>query len=341
MIRVLMTGAGAPGGPGIIKALLKSNDIYLVACDMDPEASGRWLCENFYQIPKADHPDFISRIFYICEKEKINVIFPLVTNELFVFSLAKTIFEEKGIKVIVSDFSSLEIANNKSKLYQHLKNSQVLVPAFQIAKTKEELRNACLYLGYPAKEVCMKPSISNGSRGFRILTEDNNDYNLLFHAKPQSVYATLQNILSIIGNHNFPELLISEYLPGDEYTIDTYVYNASAILVLPRIRHKMSGGISVKGEFIQNEEIIKYCHEIISSMNLHGPIGIQVKKGTDGKYKILEINPRIQGSSVAALGAGINLPLLAVLSEYYGSPQNYNEVKWGVKFVRYFDEAYF
>ena len=32
MINVLMTGAGAPGGPGIIKALLEDKMIKLVVC---------------------------------------------------------------------------------------------------------------------------------------------------------------------------------------------------------------------------------------------------------------------------------------------------------------------
>ena len=75
-------------------------------------------------------------------------------------------------------------------------------------------------------------------------------------------------------------------------------------------------------------------------MNLSGPIGIQVKQAEDGQYKVLEINPRIQGTSVSALGAGINLPLNAVLQEYYQSIPTLEEPKWGVSFTRYYMEVF-
>ncbi|NJN33265.1 MAG: ATP-grasp domain-containing protein [Saprospiraceae bacterium] len=108
----------------------------------------------------------------------------------------------------------------------------------------------------------------------------------------------------------FPELLVSEVLTGEEFTVDTIVNKGKPILILPRLRSKMNGGISIEGQFIENQEIIQYAHQILSSLSLHGAIGLQVKRAADGRFKILEINPRIQGTSVAALGIGINLPLL-------------------------------
>ncbi len=341
MINVLMTGAGAPGGPGIIKALQKDLSINLVVCDMDNEASGRWLCPKFYQIPSAKDAKFLDRIIEICEREKIDIIFPLVTLELFVFSKNKNRLRDIGIKVIVSDNSSLDIANNKSELYKHLRGNNILVPDFEIVNTVDDLKLACAKLGYPGKPVCIKPSVSNGSRGVRILTESIDEYDLLFNYKPQNLFSTLPKILEILDGWEFPELLVSEYLPGDEYTIDTYVFGGKATIVLPRLRSRMSGGISIKGVFENNSQIVNYCEAIISSLDLHGPIGIQVKRASDGSFKILEINPRIQGTSVSAIGAGINLPLLAVRTEFFGKLEKLNSVKWGTKFVRHFEEVYY
>ena len=65
-----MTGAGAPGGPGVIKCLLKDKNIDLLVCDINPEASGRFLHKQFVQIPPATDNDFITQIFQICEEEK-------------------------------------------------------------------------------------------------------------------------------------------------------------------------------------------------------------------------------------------------------------------------------
>jgi carbamoyl-phosphate synthase large subunit len=343
MINVLMTGAGAPGGPGIIQALKKDSNINLVVCDANEYASGRFLNNSFYKIPSADSSNFITEIFKICIKENINVIFPLVTRELFVFAEFKKDFEAKGIKIIVSDKESLNVANNKSALCTHLRNSGILTPDFRVVNNYTELKSAFLELGFPKNPIVVKPSISNGSRGVRIINNNIDEFDLMFNYKPNSLYMSFSKLKSILKETNFPELLISEYLPGEEYTIDTLVIDGKAKIIIPRIRSKMNGGISVEGEFIMNNEIIKYCENIISSMHLVGPIGIQVKKATDGNFKILEINPRIQGTSVAALGAGINLPVLAVnsiVNSDFNLPSMEN-VKWGTKFTRYYQEIYF
>lgn len=68
---------------------------------------------------------------------------------------------------------------------------------------------------------------------------------------------------------------------------------------------------------------------------------MQVKRGEDGVFKVLEINPRVQGTTVALLGAGVNLPLLAVQMEI-GETIKPNEIdiKWGTEFTRHWTEVF-
>ena len=335
-----MTGAGAPGGPGIIKAL-KQGPFNLFTGDCNSLASGRFLSDKFVELPQAGSKEFIPFVLKFCKENNIEVIFPLVTRELFKFAEHKEEFLSQNIRVIVSDYNSLSIANDKGKLYQHLYRHQIAVPAFEIATTLEELENAVRRLGYPKKPVCIKPTVSNGSRGVRVLQEDIDEFDLLFHHKPTNLFSTLDRIKIILQNRDFPELLVSEYLPGDEFTIDTIVHNGKPKLILPRKRSKMNGGISVQGTFIKHDAIIEYCETIISSLHLSGPIGLQVKANSDGDYRILEINPRIQGTSVAALGIGINLPVLAILQEYTDICFDELPIEWGKSFVRYYEEVFY
>src|SRR5439155_4807309 len=111
---------------------------------------------------------------------------------------------------------------------------------------------------------------------------------------------------------------------------------------LPRLRKKMINGISVEGEFIKEESIINYCTQIIKQVQLHGNIGIQVKRSETGQFLILEINPRVQGTISAALGAGINLPVLGIKQEL-GLPITTHElqVKWGTRFSRHWSEVFY
>jgi carbamoyl-phosphate synthase large subunit len=278
----------------------------------------------------------------ICQKQAIQIILPLVTRELIPLALHKEAFEKAGILIPVSPVNSLEIANNKGKLYQFLQWRGMDLPDFRIVENPEQFKTAIENLGYPAKPVCFKPVVSNGSRGFRIINNSANELDLLLNQKPSSVYISLEEAVRILSSGQFPELLVSEYLPGDEYSVDCLVSKGEPLLVVPRLRKKMINGISVEGLFVKEETIITYCSRIIRELQLHGNIGIQVKANLEGKFLVLEINPRVQGTISAGLGAGINLPLLALKQEL-GLPIEAAEltVQWGTKFSRYWQEVFY
>lgn len=338
-----MTGAGAPGGIGISKCLKKDKNIRLYVSDANPMANGRFMNKSrFLLTENAKNEHFIPQILNICKQKDIKIIFPLVTLELFKFAENKALFEKEGIKIIVSDKSQLDIANNKSRLYEHLSQHNILTPQYRVVQKGDfdAFLNGLKELGYPLKPICMKPSVSNGSRGVRIIDNSIDKFDLLFNQKPNNLYTSFEEMSAILRGRDFPEILLSEVLPFEEYTIDTIVNNGKPILILPRIRKKMNNGISVEGQFVENQEIIQYCRTIIESLKLHGCIGLQVKKAEDGRFKILEINPRIQGTSMAAMGLGINLPLIAVYQEL-GLPYEMPPVKWGLSFSRYYNEVFY
>lgn len=340
-LKVLMTGAGAPGGPGIIKALQCDERIWLHVADMNVNASGCYLCENSHLIPKATDDNFITFMLELCAELSIDVIFPLVTSELFKFSVYKDQFEAIGVNVIVSDFDALSIANNKGKLYEHLSNLGIHAPEFRIVNCKESFENAVYELGYPRIPVVMKPCLGNGSRGIRILDPSKDRFDLLFNSKPNTLHTSLEEVMASIGNRNIPDLVVSEYLPGDELTIDTIVEKGVIKDCLIRARDLTNGGISVAGRFIKEDQVSKYIEKITLSLpGLHGAIGFQVKQDVNGIYQILECNPRIQGTSVAALGLGINLPLRAINVALSKTNSALDRVD-GLGFVRYYNEVFY
>ncbi len=341
-IHILMTGGGAPGAAGILKCLLKEKNFRIEMADANPEAIGSHLHDSFISIPPAIAPLFIDTVLQLCREKKIDLVLPLVTRELIPLAIHKKKFEKEGIKIPLSTVESLEIANNKSRLYEFLQWRGLDLPAFKIVETVDQFKDAVKELGYPEKQVCFKPSVSNGSRGFRVLSGHMNELDLLFNHKPASTYITFEDAVRILSSGTFPELLVSEWLPGDEYSVDCFANNGETILALPRIRKKIVNGISVEGEFIKEESIISYCTRIIKELKLHGNIGIQVKRSSAGSFLLLEINPRVQGTISAGLAAGINLPVLAVKQEM-GIPIDPSEmnVKWGSKFSRYWEEVYY
>lgn len=337
-----MTGAGAPGAAGIIQCLGQHPSINIVAADANPFVVGRYLVKDFTAIPKATDPSFIESLLALCREKNIHAVLPLVTRELIPLAKHSKEFELAGAKLIASSPESLEIANDKGKLYQFLQWRGMDIPGFRIVETVPQFEAATKDLGYPAKTICFKPTKSNGSRGFRIISNSIDEHHLLFNEKPTVATISYNDAIRILSSKTFPELLVSEFLPGEEFSVDCLAKKGETLLMLPRSRKKIINGISVEGEFIREESIINYCTQIIHELKLHGNIGIQVKKSASGKFLLLEINPRVQGTISAGLGAGINMPLLAIKQEL-GLPIHdiEYEVKWGTKFSRYWSEVFY
>lgn len=340
-INVLITGGGAPGAAGILKCLFQNPNIRVTAVDANPNAVGRWLTDDFVTIPFAHNENFIDTLLSVCREKNIHVLLPLVTRELIPLAAHIKEFEANGTKLLVSSAESLEIANNKGRLYQFLEWRGIEVPAYRIVESVDQFELAAKELGYPGKEICFKPSVSNGSRGFRILSNKINKLDLLLNHKPDAAIMTLEEASAILSSGKFPELLVSEYMPGDEYSVDCLANHGKTVIALPRTRKKMINGISVEGEFIKNDVIINYCSRIIEELKLHGNIGLQLKQSANGKFLLLEINPRVQGTISAALGCGVNLPLLAIKQELdlAISPDEL-QINWGTKFSRYWNEVF-
>lgn len=77
-------------------------------------------------------------------------------------------------------------------------------------------------MGYPDNKVVIKPWLSNGLRGLRIITKDVLSLDKFLNEKPSGLEINLRSLLEVLQQVRFPELLVEEYLPGDEYTVDIF-----------------------------------------------------------------------------------------------------------------------
>ncbi|MEM2944607.1 MAG: ATP-grasp domain-containing protein [Methanomassiliicoccales archaeon] len=138
----------------------------------------------------------------------------------------------------------------------------------------------------------------------------------------------------ILGDE-FPSLLVMEYLPGDEYTVDVFRSPANTkTIAIPRKRRVMKNGITFSGVIEKNDEIIDYTTRLANEINMEWIFGFQFKMGGDGIPKLLECNPRVQGTMVMSTLAGANLIYASVKNILSGEIPPM-EIKWGMEFVRY------
>lgn len=341
-INVIVTAAGAPGAPGIIKSLRMNGerDIKIIGTDMNPEAVGFYMVDKSYVVPPGNSPEFIPRMLEIAEKEDVDVILPLATYELMSFSKNKRRFEEIGVKVMVSDPSPLEIANNKGKLYDFLRNKGIVVPGSKIVENFSQLEKYVFELGYPDVSVCIKPQISKGGRGFRVLKDNVDKLDLLMNYKPDNTFTTLEEMSSTLKNANpFPRMVVMEYLPGKEYSVDILARKGEPLITVPRSRDVIKLGISFIGVVENNIEVEEMANKIVKEIGLDYNINLQLKYSIEGIPKIIEINPRVSGTIVLCTGAGVNMPYLGVKMALGETLPNLTPA-YGTKMIRYWDEIF-
>ncbi|GGE23165.1 carbamoyl phosphate synthase [Marinithermofilum abyssi] len=341
---VLLTGVGSPGAPGVIKSLraVKEYDFRIIGIDMNPHAVGQVMVDKFFIGPEATDPDFVPKLIRLCSAENVEVILPLVSKELPRFAKNFHRFKEIGTVVSVSEYNRLMQVINKGTLIHTLKKKGIPTPRSVIVNTVEGLRKALHDLGYPDHPVCFKPVVSDGSRGFRILDTRKNRLDPLFNEKPNSAYISDHELFRILSDCSvIPETIVMEYLPGEEYSIDLLARDGEVIIAIPRLREAIVNGISVKSTIVKEDDVIAYASRIVRELRLHGNIGVQICRDKDTQPKIIEINPRIQGTIVHCTAAGVNLPYLAVkLAKEIPIHSSELCVQWGTRMTRYWEEVF-
>lgn len=339
-LKVLWTISGSMGTVGDIK-MLKSAEgfkIDVVTADRtDKDCAGFVITGKKHIVPGGSEPGYIAGIIDICKDEGITTIIPQYGDELVSLSHNIELFNKMGIKVLVTeDEERLKIANNKRDLYDFLR-SREYIPSYRYVESKEALEKSLFDLGYPTVPVCLKPAFGEGGRGFKIITEERVD---IFNDEPGVTKLNLEALQQGVKTlEDMPELIAMEYLPGREYSVDCICSRGDAVLCIPRQRIETSMGAASVSLIEKNDEIIEISKEIISKLNLSYNVNIQFKYDRFGRPKLIEVNPRVSGSLIANLGAGVNMLELS-LKLAYGMPLGKIDVKWGTRMIRYWNQIY-
>lgn len=339
-IKILLTATGAPGCSTLIRKLRDNGerDTEIIAADMKNEVIGAAWGDRFYKLPPADDAAYIQKLMSIVEKEKPDVLFPVSSAEGGVVSSAKTDIEAMGTRVLISDAAALQVAQNKQKVYEVLKKNGIPGPDFRLVDTLDDFISSVRELGYPQKTVCFKPPVAKGSRGFRILDDSVSRRDLLMNHKPESVYMSLDEFISIFRDElDFPEMLVMEHMEGVHYDAMCLCLDGDALLTTVKTREESRWGIITLGQLVDNNELVKLVSEIIHAIPLSYNIGLQFIGN-----KLVEINPR---QSTFIYQSDLNEPYLAVKlclgeltpDEVRSCQKN---VRIGRRMIRYMDQIF-
>jgi len=336
-LRVLVTGAGAPGISGTLYALRHNPDgtgVYVVGTDLNPNAVGRHLVDAFATVSAPEDDGYLDALLEICERERVEVVLPQTTREVAVLTNAKSFMAGRGFPIAVADAEAIAVANDKARLLRLFADEGWPHPAFHLAHDAAELEAHVGALGYPETPVVVKPPLSNGMRGFRVLRESGWDVDRFLREKPSGVETSLAQLAAVLARGAFPRLLVTEYLPGPEYTVDAFRGMEGSVAV-PRRRDAVRSGISFDTRVELRTDLEHITLQAAERIGLTGAFGFQFKLDGEGIPKVLECNPRVQGTMVASVFAGVNCVWLAVQEARGRQPVPPEPHPGDVRFARY------
>ena len=245
---------------------------------------GKYVYEDYIgDVPFADSPDFIPALKKIVEERNIDAIYPAMDT---VITATKLHEQELGCKVIAPSLETTEICLSKKLTYDTLKGVVNIPKVYNPSNIAVE--------EYP---VFAKPIVGYSARGTKKL-DSQEEVNTFLEGKAN--------------------MLVVEYLPGEEYTVDCFTDKEGNLLFSgARKRNRISNGISVNTYFAEDQsEFNQLAQKINSRINFRGAWFYQVKRNKVGELTLLEVAARLGGSSLLSRAVGVNFALLTLFDAF-------------------------
>ena len=257
----------------------------VVATDCSNLAPAIYDADKYYIVPRITDENYIENIIDICKREKIDTLISLIDPELSLISKNIRLFNEIGVKPIISDYDKVEMCFDKYKMYEFLKKNNFNTPKSYINKEVflEDLENK--EISFP---VFVKPV--KGSASININKITNLDE------------------LEVIWKQA-DDLMIQEFMSGQEYGADVYIDMISnePVAIFTKKKIKMRAGETDKSVSVKDEKLFEVIKKFVKKAGFRGIIDIDIFE-FDGEYYISEVNPRFGGGYPHAYECGVNVP---------------------------------
>lgn len=257
----------------------------VIATDCSNLAPAVYDADKFYLVPRITAPGYLDHILDICIKEQIDGMFSLIDPELSLLAKERERFLEIGTTPIISPYDLVETCFDKYRMYRML--TEMKIPtgkcyvekdAFYEAKAKGEI-------SYP---VFVKPVRGSASININQVNSDE-EIELLFRL--------------------YDDLMIQEYMNGQEYGADVYVdmKSGKCTSVFVKKKIKMRAGETDKSVSVKDPKLFTMLKDFVERCGFVGMIDIDIFL-IDGVYYISEVNPRFGGGYPHAYACGVNMP---------------------------------
>lgn len=294
-MKVLVTGAGALLGQGILRSLARSElDVELVAVDPSPLSAGLYWVQRRHQVPMAADPAYLEVFESILEAERPDAVLVGTDVELLILAEHRHALEARhGTHIIVSSPDVVRIADDKYATARFLIEHGFPAPASCLPGGEEALIEQ---VGFP---LVVKPRVGARSVGLSVV----HDRRALAEA--------------VAG---LPAPVIQECVAdaSAEYTAGTLTFDGvcEASIVMRRDLRDGNTYRAYAEPFVELNAVVRRMAEALGA---YGPANFQFRLDGD-QVKVFEINGRFSGTTPLRRHAGFPEVELVLRRVLHGTP---------------------
>jgi len=328
---LIMDGHSIKAVP-VVRALKRHGLRVFVASAENTDALAtysRYCDEVVFHPPLEQEDAVVAFLLRYLNQHQVDVLFPLNDSTLLFFMKHRSSLEQ-FTAVAMPPNGALKVALDKGKTMQAAQqlNNGIEAPRTYEINNLDELPK----LAVESFPVLVKPRTSWGAQGIRYV----HNAEELMNAYPE-VHAL------------FPYPLIQEFIQyreGDKYQL-LYLFDSAGILhswymhrlVLQAssIRSaadgsRIRGGVATLWSSCRDDDILIRGKELMEALGWQGFGFVEcVRDQNDGKWKLMEINPRLSGTIALPLTHGVDFAYGAYLVALGKTPLTVLEYQVGVK----------
>lgn len=284
LMNILLTSVGRRGY--LVKyfkeALGPAGQVW--GADNSPCSPAFAYCDGTAIVPEVKKDHYPQALLDICQKNRIDIVIPLIDPELEVLTGCRETFAAAGVLLLVSPEATIRLASDKYQTYTFCTALGIAVP-----QTYTNLAEALTRLdgGSLQWPVMVKPR--KGSASINITTcADRLQLEAAFEATRAP--------------------MIQEIVRGDEYGYDLFGdAQYQPISVYCKKKLAMRAGETDKAVSTSDPALIAFGEKLLGGLELLGPADVDVVLTSEGP-KLLEINPRFGGGYPCSHLAGADFP---------------------------------
>jgi len=327
--RVAITGMNAkPDNPGpgvaVARCLKESSDFQgqIIGLGYDSLDPGLYMQEFIDEsfllpYPSAGEDALLTRIEEIHYSTPIDILIPCLDAELPNFIRLAAKIKSLGIKTVLPDAERFRL-RNKDRLPELAEHAGIECPDIK-AITNVSFFKDCHEKGWEY------PLVIKG-----IFYDA-----YIVHHKDEASSA----FRKVATQWGYP-VLVQKVVKGEEYNL-TAIGDGKGNLIAPVMMKKMAltdKGKAWAGVSIFSQKLLDAATRLVTAINWTGPLELEVMKDRQGRYQLIEINPRFPAWIYLSEGVQRNLPFALLKVALDELAPVYSDYQSGILFIRYAQE---